>query len=130
MEYRKNPCMAEHRLTGGTKKKIRNRTTDERGNIMERNTIVKIGMMIETAERMRNAYFWMPPTNAGSRRAYERQNSVPTVKWNENGHVYTAEFRVICSCAHVYTNGVYTKDGKKTNLVAIRNSYKRLAAGA
>ena len=130
MEYRKNPRMAEHRLTGGTKKKIRNRTTDERGNKMNRITIAKIGFMIDTAERMRNAYFWLPPTNAGSRRAYEKQNSVPTIAWRESGHVYTAEFRVICSCTHVYTKGIYTKDGRKTNLVAIRNSYKRLAAGA
>ena len=110
--------------------KIRNRRTDERGIKMNRVTIAKIGFMIDTAERMRNAYFWLPPTNAGSRRAYEKQNSVPVIMWKESGHVYTAEFRVICSCAHVYTKGIYTKDGMKTNLVAIRNSYKRLAAGA
>lgn len=97
---------------------------------MERNTIVKIGMMLATADRMKNAYFWMPPTNAGSRRSYEKQNSVPVITWKENGHVYTAEFRVWCSCAHIYTKGDYTKDGKKTTLLAIRNSYKRLAVGA
>lgn len=97
---------------------------------MERNTIVKIGMMLATADRMRNAYFWMPPSNAGSRRSYERQNSVNTITWKESGHVYTAEFRTICSCAHIYTKGIYTKDGKKTTLLAIRNSYKRLAVGA
>lgn len=115
---------------GGIKKEIRNRPTDERGNIMERNTIVKIGMMIATAERMKNAYYWMPPTSAGSRRSYERQNSIETITWKESGHVYTAKFETVCSCAHIYTKGIYTKDGRKTNLVAIRNSYKRLAAGA
>ena len=97
---------------------------------MERKTLVQIGMMIETAERMRNAYFWMPPTSAGSRRAYEKQNSVPTITWKESGHVYTARFETVCSCVHIYTKGHYTKDGQKTTLLAIRNSYKRLAADA
>ena len=130
MESGKNPSMAEHRLTGGTKKKIRNKRTDERGNNMERNTIVKIGMMIATAERMRNAYYWTPPCHAADRRIYEQRHSTPTITWKESGHVYTARFETICSCVHIYTKGHYTKDGQKTTLLAIRNSYKRLAAGA
>lgn len=31
-----------------------------------------------------------------------------------------------CSCRKVYATGYYTKDGKKTTLTAIKNSYKRL----
>lgn len=97
---------------------------------MERNTLEKIGAVIEVAERMKTAYFWKPPTHASMRRYYEKTNSIPTVTWKESGHVYTARFDTRCSCAHIYTSGTYTKDGKKTTLLAIRNSYKRLTVGA
>lgn len=97
---------------------------------MGRETLEKIGTVIETAERMKNAYFWNPPTSASSRRSYEARNTTPTFTWKESGHVYTARFETVCSCAHVYTKGFYTKDGRKTTLTAIRNSFKRLAAGA
>ena len=94
---------------------------------MERNTLVKIGMLLATAERMKSSFYWKPPTGAAMRRCYEKTNSIPTIVWKESGHVYTAEYKTICSCAHVYAKGIYTKDGKKTTLLAIRNSYKRLA---
>lgn len=93
-------------------------------------TIEAIRSIITTAEKFRNAYFFTPPSSAGGRRSYERYNSVPAVQWSENGHDYTAEYVVRCSCNNVYAEGRYTKDGKKTTLLAIRNSLKRLEAVA
>lgn len=97
---------------------------------MKRETLEKIEAVIEVAERMRTSFFWKPPTGAMMRRCYEKTNSIETVTWKESGHVYTARFETRCSCAHIYATGIYTKDGKKTTLLAIRNSYKRLAVGA
>ena len=91
-------------------------------------TLKKIRDIIEEADKMKNAYFFKPPCNAGSRRSYERYHSHDMVKWTESGHEYTAEFIVDCSCSNVYARGNYTKDGKKTTITAIRNSYKRLTA--
>ena len=94
------------------------------------NLNAKLKNLIDTAERFRNAYFWSAPGNAGARRSYERQNSVPLIAWTENGHNYTAEFTVNCSCRNIYANGTYTRDGKNTTITVIRNSYRRLAEKA
>lgn len=85
-----------------------------------------IGAIINEAETMKSAYFFNPPSSAGARRSYEKQHSHDLVEWDEKGHHYTAEYTVSCSCHNVYANGNYTKDGNKTTLTAIRNSYKRL----
>lgn len=92
------------------------------------NTINSIRAIVAEAEAMRNAYFFRPPTNAGSRRSYEKYHSHDKVTWVENGHEYTAEYTVSCSCANVYAHGVYTRDGKRTTITTIRNSLKRLEA--
>lgn len=87
-----------------------------------------LAAIIKEAEEMRNAYFFHPPVTAGSRRAYEKKHTHERISWTENGHTWTAAYSVTCSCSNVYTNGVYTKDGKKTTLTAVRNSYKRMCA--
>lgn len=87
-----------------------------------------IATIIAEAETMKNAYFFTPPTNAAGRRSYEKQHTHDLVEWEEGGHTYTARYTVDCSCKNVYAYGVYTKDGKKTTLLAIRNSLKRLEA--
>lgn len=89
-------------------------------------TIRKIEAIVEEAVTMKNAYFWKSPNNASGRRSYEKQHSHSMVEWDENGHHYTAEYSVSCSCNNIYANGKYTKDGKKTTLTAIKNSLKRM----
>lgn len=90
--------------------------------------ITAISAIINEAEKMKNAYFFAPPSSAGGRRSYERYHSHDTIAWEEGGHTYTAAYTVECSCNNVYARGTYTRDGKPTTLTAIRNSYKRLTA--
>lgn len=90
--------------------------------------ITSVKTIVCIAEKMRAAYFFTPPCNANGRRRYEMENSFPKVEWFDGGHEYTAEYSVRCSCNNVYAKGHYTKDGRKTNLKAIRNSLKRLEA--
>lgn len=85
-----------------------------------------IESIVEEAHRMKNAYFFSPPSSAGFRRSYEREHSHGTVCWEEGGHEYTASYEVSCSCRNVYAYGHYTRDGKKTTLTAIKNSLARL----
>ena len=89
-------------------------------------TVNQIESIVDQADKFRNSYFFAPPTKAADRRNYESYNSRPEVKWIDSGNTYTAEFRVSCSCRNVYARGIYTKNGKKTNLTAIRNSLKRI----
>lgn len=93
-----------------------------------KNTISAISAIIAEAEAMKNAYFFSSPASAGFRRSYEKQHSHNLIKWEEGGHLYSAQFTVECSCRCVYASGYYTKDGRKTTLTAIRNSLKRLEA--
>lgn len=90
----------------------------------------QIEKIIETAKKFKKAYFWTPSASAGARRSYEKRHSCPKIEWDENGHHYTAEYTITCSCRNIYTFGIYTKDGEKTTLTAIKNSYKRMAEAA
>lgn len=92
------------------------------------NTISAIKTIIDEADRMRGAYYFIPPSSAGGRRSYERYHSHDEITWEEGGHVYTAKYTVSCSCKNVYASGEYTKDGNKTTLTTIKNSYKRMTA--
>lgn len=90
--------------------------------------IEAVGGILREAENMRGAYFYTPPGRAGSRRSYEKAHSHPMIEWEEGGHHYSAQYEVSCSCRNVYAKGTYTRDGLKTTLTAIKNSYKRLQA--
>lgn len=90
------------------------------------NIIMKIKNIIGLAEKFRSSYFWTPPATANARRAYEAKNSQEEISWQEGGNTYTAEYIVECSCRNIYARGIYTKDGRKTNITAIKNSLKRL----
>ena len=82
--------------------------------------------IIETAEKCRNAYFWSAPSSASARRYMERENSIPEITWRDGKDTYTAEYVVSCSCHNVYAKGIYTRNGNKTTLTAIKNSYNRM----
>ena len=88
--------------------------------------IAAVRAVVDCAERMKNAYFFSPPGSAGGRRSYERKNSAPRVEWTDGKNTFSAEFITSCSCSYVYAYGIYTRNGKKTTLTAIRNSLARL----
>lgn len=91
-------------------------------------TIENIKLVIDKAEKFKNAYFWAPPVQAAMRRKMEADNTVPKVEWTDGGDTYEAWFTVECSCRNVYAKGYYYKNGERTTLTAIRNSYKRMIA--
>lgn len=93
-------------------------------------TLASIAAVIDAAEYCKNAYFWHPSASAAGRRAEEKRLSAPLVEWVDRGQKYTAAFTVSCSCSHVYASGDYTRDGKKTTLTAVKNSFQRLSAAA
>ena len=92
--------------------------------------IQDISSLIKQADLMRGAYFFRPQQTAGGRRSYEKYHSRPLIEWEENGHSYSAEYVVRCTCSNVYATGYYTKDGNKTTLTTIKNSLKRIIEGS
>ena len=86
----------------------------------------KILDVIYEVDRCKGSYFWKPSGGASTRRYNERKHSIPEFSWCENGDTYTAAFVYQESCNNVYAYGVYTKNGKKTTLTAIKNSLKRM----
>lgn len=89
-------------------------------------TVYAINDILMQAGKFASVFFWRPEGSAGMRRAMERKESRPMVEWDEGGHHYTAQFDVCCTCSHTEAKGRYTKDGRKTNSTAIRNSVKRM----
>ncbi len=93
------------------------------------NTIAtQIADIIAQAEKFRSVYFWRPEGSAGGRRSMERRESRPEIQWQDGKDTYTAAFEVSCYCSHTEARGVYTKNGRKTTLTAIRNSARRMGA--
>ena len=89
-------------------------------------TVESIRDIISQAEKFRSVYFWRPEGSAGGRRSMERRESRPEIQWQDGKDTYTAAFEVSCTCSHTEARGIYTKNGKKTTLTAVRNSLKRL----
>ena len=91
-------------------------------------TIRVLKHLVEIADHYRYAFYMTPPSSAAGRRLEEKRGTVPEFTWTEGGHKFAACYKVACSCTHVYASGYYTRDGKKTNLTAIKNSLKRMEA--
>lgn len=91
-------------------------------------TIDKIRDMIQQAERLKGVYFWRPSPSSAARRSTEKRESRPKISWTDGKDTYTAEIIVRCTCSHTEAVTIYTRNEKKTNLTAIRNSLKRLEA--
>lgn len=78
-----------------------------------------LGEAIDLHEKMRNSYFWNPPTHASSRRSYEKQNSFYYAMYP--GLVLNCD--TTCSCKNIYYKGYFELEGRKTTLTKIKNLY-------
>lgn len=88
--------------------------------------IDKIYNVLYEVDRCKGSYFWRPASSASTRRHNERKHNIEPFEWSESGDTYTARFVYEESCNNVYAYGVYTRNGKKTTLTAIKNSLKRM----
>lgn len=88
--------------------------------------VQEIERVVCLAEYYKNSYFWRPPVSATGRRILEQKDTTEVVKWTEGDDDYEASFTVRCSCKRIYATGRYIKNGKVTNLTAIRNSMNRI----
>ena len=93
-----------------------------------REIVAQILDIIRQAEKFQNVYFWKPEGTAGGRRSMEKRESRPEITWIDGKDTFTAEFVVSCTCSHTEARGIYTRNGKRTTLTAVRNSLKRLEA--
>lgn len=85
-----------------------------------------IQAIVSLAEKMKYSYFFSPPGNSRARRNYAAVRTAEKVEWTEGGNAYTARFVTSCSASHVYAHGIYTRNGKRKTLTAIRNSLRRM----
>ena len=99
-------------------------------NIIDKETMDKIERIIDTAEYCRHAYFWTNNGNRYIRSRREKEFNCDEVEWTEGGNEYSAEYHFSQSCKHTYAYGEYYRNGYKTNLTAIRNSFNRLKKAA
>ncbi len=93
---------------------------------MKKDIIDKIEDLIQMVDKCKGSYFWRPASSSSTRRWNESNRAIPEFSWTEGGNKYTAEFVYRESCHNVYAYGVYTRNGKKTTLTAIKNSLERL----
>ena len=86
----------------------------------------RLGKLVDTAEKLMGAFWRSVPSNAAGRRDFEKRYNVDWIEWEEGRDCYRARYIVNCSCSNVYARGEYYKNGHKTTLTAIRNSYVRM----
>ena len=91
-------------------------------------TIHKIRALISVAEHYRNAFYMPVPQTMNECIQEEIRGAVPYFSWFDGNTKFTACHIVKCKYNHIFAKGFYTRDGKKTNLTAIKNSLKRLEA--
>ena len=89
-------------------------------------TIHKIRALIAVAEHYRNAFYMPVPLTMNEVIKEEIRGTVPYFTWWDGNTKFTACYIVKCKENHIFAKGYYTRDGKKTNLKAIKNSLKRL----
>ena len=91
-------------------------------------TIHKIRALIAVAEHYRNAFYMPVPLTVNECIQEEIHGTVPYFYWFDGNTKFTACYIVKCKENHIFAKGFYTRNGKKTNLTAIKNSLKRLEA--
>ena len=64
-------------------------------------TTSPLDSIIDLHERMRGAYFFLPPANSYARRVYENKNSMTSEVKTTSGH-YVVRQDTECSCRKVY----------------------------
>lgn len=89
-------------------------------------TIHKIHALISVAEHFRNSFYMPVPLTMNEVIQEEISGTVPCFSWWDGNTKFTAFYIVKCKYNHIFAKGFYTRDGKKTNLTAIKNSLKRL----
>ena len=89
-------------------------------------TIHKIRALISVAEHYRNAIYMPVPLTMNEVIQEEIRGTVPYFSWRDGNSKFTACYIVKCKENYIFAKGFYTRDGKKTNLTAIKNSLKRL----
>ena len=89
-------------------------------------TIHRIRVLISVAERYRYAFYINRTLTPEECIKEEINGTVPYFSWWDGDTKFTACYIVNCKYNHIFAKGYYTRDGKKTNLTAIKNSLKRL----
>ena len=91
-------------------------------------TIHKIRALLSVANHYRNAIYMPAPQTMNEVIKEEIRGTVPCFTWWDGNTKFTACYIVKCKDRHIFAKGYYTRDGKKTNITAIKNSLKRLEA--
>ena len=97
--------------------------------MLKNDVLCDVGYFINQCDYFKNSYFFQSPGLARARRKYEEENSISKFTVILNNDEYELEFTVNCSCNNVYVYKTIVKNGVRTNLKALRNSYKKELEG-
>ena len=86
----------------------------------------KIEAFIQLYESMKGSYFWNPPGNASSRRAYENKRTFEKTCIEFAGDRYEFEADCTCSCKNIYFKKEIFKNGRKTTILTLKNVLKKI----
>ena len=89
---------------------------------MAYNSMTTVQDFLSNDAKFKNSYFWTPPSSASCRRAMEFDDCI---KIEVNGNTYELKQSVSCSCRNVYYSKSIIKNGRVTNLTALKNDMKK-----
>lgn len=85
----------------------------------------EIESFISQWERFASCFMWKPPCDSGSRRWYEKTNTM-SIDMVINGNRYEGYINVTCSSANVYCKRELIVNGIKKRITALKNAQKSI----
>lgn len=90
--------------------------------------LAKIKNIIDIADFCMHAYMWTNQISPESCDANNKAFNHETVAWRDGNDIFEASFVFRQNMRGTYAKGIYFRNGEKTTLTAVKNSYKRLTA--
>ena len=75
--------------------------------------------------KMKNCFFWVPPSSANDRRSYEEYNSI-SGKFSLKRNKYEVVLTTKCSAKNIYFHQSIYVNGEKKNITAIKKALAEL----
>jgi len=83
-------------------------------------TRTKVRKIVDSHEKRQSAFFWSPPSNASSRRSYEKSHS-NSISFTHGKKKYVVEQSTECSAKNIYYSFGVTVNGVKKDIRALKS---------
>ncbi|MBP5673270.1 MAG: hypothetical protein J6X49_12845 [Victivallales bacterium] len=93
---------------------------------IDENKLDELEKLLLTEKKWAGCYVWRNVPNRHTRDWLAKKNTCPEIVWQIGKQTYSAEYRIDSNSHGYLSYGIYTKNGKKTTLTAIKSCYYKM----